>query len=282
MGNSKSQSTSVNDDYNNADVNDTLLTLNLNNERGVAFIVSNEYLCNDKKLDCSTKDSKEIDDLFREKGINYSSHVRTNVRYKKFIATCKYLATYQYYPETCQAIVIYFSGHGGNGFISMEGEKGGEKTKVEIQKLKSLFTNTKLARVFFIDTCRGSESDSGCTSSAIVNHNTDTPTTHNQSEGSVNKNDTAINHASQGNDLVAFSTSEGYVAYSDEDGGSWTKTLVLQLRKCKQEDICSVLHRVNRLMVYKNNGSKKTPAFQAPEFIDRLHSNIYLWDRNGK
>ena len=283
MGNSNS---TRQNDYCDAD---SLITLeNLTNERGVALIVSNKYLCSDKELLSSTEDSKKMEDLFKEKGINYSPYVRNQVTYKDFIATCKYLATYKYYPPTCTTIVIYFSGHGGKGFITMEDEKEMQKTKVDMQKLRSLFNKTKLAKVFFIDACRGSGSDSGCTSNAAtinVSVNNEFSTTSDHCEN-TNSSDSDIKHAGQcSNELVAYSTSEGYVAYSDEDqGGSWTNTLVLQLRKSKRKTINSVLHNVNGLMKYKQHGSKKAPKFQTPETIDKLITDIYLsvWDQTGK
>lgn len=279
MGNKTSKPTTIDNssDYQNADINDSLIELNLTNERGVAFIVSNEYLSSDKELHGSDKDSKKMEELFKEKEINYSVHVRTQVTYKKFIATCKYLATYEYYPKTVKTIVIYFSGHGGNGFITMEAEKEMKSTRVDIPKLRSLFKNTEIATLFLIDSCRGPESDCGLAS------NVGTKAASNQSEN-TSDDDSTINHASQGNDLVAYATSEGYVAYSDKDGGSWTNTLVLQLRKLKNENILSVLCKVNGLMKYKKHGSKEAPKFLTPEFLIsvRLTGSIYLWIQPGK
>ena len=275
-------------DYCDADVKDSLITLeNLTNERGVALIVSNRYLCSDKELPSNIEDSKKMEDLFKEKGINYSPHVRNQVTYKDFIATCKYLATYEDYPPTCKAIVIYFSGHGGRGFITMEAEKGTQNTRVDMQKLRSLFNKTELAKIFFIDTCRGSGSDSGCTSNAAtINVSVNNGSTTSDHCENMNSSDLDIKHAGQcSNELIAYSTSEGYVAYCDKDqGGSWTNTLVLQLRKSKLKTITSVLHNVNGLMKYKQHGSKKAPNFQTPETIDKLITDIYLWDhtQSGK
>ena len=265
-------------DYCDADVKDSLITLeNLTNQRGVAFIVSNAYPCGKKELHSSIEDSKKMEDLFKEEGINYSPYVRTQVMYKNFIATCKYLATYEHYPTTCKTIVIYFAGHGGKGFITMEAEKGMEKTRVDLQKLRSLFNKTELAKVFFIDSCRGSGSDPGSSSSAATINDS-----ANNGFGATSDSDVKDIKQSS-NELIAYATSEGYVAHSDKDqGGSWTNTLVLQLRKSKDKPITNVLHDVNRLMKYKQHGSRMAPKFQTPEAIDRLITDIYLWDRTGK
>ena len=284
MGNEPSTNYSDRDDYHNADVKDSLITLNSTNEsliRGVALIVSNKYLCSDKESHSSNEDSKKMEDLFKEKEINYSTHVRTTVTYKEFIATCKYLAEYKDYPPTCKTIVIYFSGHGGKGFITMEPEKEAHKTKVDLQRLRSLFNATQLAKVFLIDTCRGSGSDSGTTIDVSANNGFSTTSDHCKN---MNSDNSDIKHASQStNELIAYATSEGYVAYCYEDqGGSWTNTLVLQLRKSKQKNITSVLHDVNRLMEYKKHGLKTAPKFQTPETIDRLTTDIYLWNQTGK
>ena len=279
MGNNDSKSLAGH----NVDIKDSLISLeSLSNERGVAFIVSNKYLCGDKQLHSSDEDAKKMEVLFLEKEINYSVHVRNQVTVEKFVATCKYLATYEYYPPTCEAIVIYFAGHGGNGFITMEAEKEKKSTRVNILELRSMFTNTEIANIFFIDTCRGSGSDSSHT--GIVTTNTESTNefsaTGNQSKNMSN-NDSTTNHASQGNDLIAYATSEGFVAYCYKDGGSWTKTLVLQLGKLRNEDIHSVLTKVNGLMKYKQHGTKD-PKFQTPECRDRLTKKIYLWPQSGK
>ena len=288
MGGSNSKPTKKhNDDYSDADVKDSLITLqNLTNERGVAFIVSNGYFCSDKKLHSSTKDSMKMEDLFKEKGINYSPYVRTQVTYKNFIATCKYLAEYEHYPPTCKTIMIYFAGHGSKGFITMEAEEGMQKTslRVDLQSIRSLFNKTKLAKIYFIDSCRGPETDSGSSSSAAtINETNNDGTTSGHCEN-LNSSDSGIKYAAQcSNELIAYATLEGYVAYSDEDeGGSWTNTLALQLRKSKRKSITSVLHDVNRLMMYKPHGSKMATEFQTPETTDRLIADIYLWDQTGK
>ena len=279
MGNNDSKSLAGH----NVDIKDSLIRLEiLSNERGVAFIVSNKYLCGDKQLSSSDEDAKKMEELFQEKEINYSVHVRNQVTFDKFMATCKHLATYEYYPVTCEAIVIYFAGHGGNGFITMEAEKEKKITRVNILELRSMFKNTEIAKIFFIDACRGSGLDSGCTS--IVTTNTESTneyaTTGNHSEN-ISNNDSTTNHPSQGNDLIAYATSKGFVAYSYKDGGSWTNTLVLQLRRLKNEDIHSVLTKVNGLMKNKQHGTKD-PEFQTPECISRLTKKIYLWPQSGK
>jgi len=243
----------------------SLINLCLKDERGVAFIVSNR----------ASEDDKNMEELFKE--VKFDVHVRNNVTAKQFLATCEYLARYEEYPSTCKMIVIYVSGHGSNGFISMKPEKDHDG-RIHVLDLRAMFKNTNIARVFLYDTCRGSNSDYGYTSKAGITTNFKRPSRSN----TTGNNFESVNHASQGNDLVAYSTSEYFQAYSDKDGGSWTKTLVLQLRKLKDVDICSVLHKVNGLMKYKKHPFPDGTRFQMPEIYDRLTNNLYLWDQTGK
>ena len=278
MGNNNSKP-NFDNDYQNANVKDSLFELNLTNERGVAFIISNPYLRSGKESHSKAvnADVKKMEELFQEKKINYMVKVRTAGTYKAFLATYKHLVSYEDYPKTCKTILLYFCGHGGQGFITME-----DGTTIDILKLRSLSANNDcdIAKIFLIDACRGSESDSGHMTRTggkfTCSKRNNSPIDH----AKLGSDDSL--HASKGNDLIAYATSDGYVAYSNEDGGSWTNTLVLQLRKLEHEDITSVLHKVNGLMRYKIHGPKKAPKFQTPEAIDRLTNKVYLWDQSGK
>ena len=112
----------------------SLINLCLKDERGVAFIVSNR----------ASEDDKNMEELFKE--VKFDVHVRNNVTAKQFLATCEYLARYEEYPSTCKMIVIYFSGHGSNGFISMKPEKDHDG-RIHVLDLRAMFKNTNIAKV---------------------------------------------------------------------------------------------------------------------------------------
>ena len=173
------------------------------NYTGVAFIVSNDYHgepgCTLRDYGLDFKNMKHVFDNLVDK---YHVTVAHSATYSKFIATCKYLADYKpEYPKCCKRIIIYFSGHGGDGYIRMERDAmHPDRSNVKIIEILNFFRNDKckdMERILLLDACCSAE-DIEC----------------------------------EGNELVACATSKGRPAESFPwTGGLWTKKFGIFLIK---------------------------------------------------
>lgn len=71
---------------------------------------------------------------------------------------------YHSYPSTCKRILVYFSGHGSDGFLAMQ---DGSHTRIEdiVNCFKTGISKSEtvphMVKMFFFDACRGSEENLG-------------------------------------------------------------------------------------------------------------------------
>lgn len=199
--------------------------------KGVALIVSNNYEGTDYSLPGTDEDSHKMKEFFSMLK-NYNVVTLKNLRSEEFLSACKDLAALSY-PETYKRIVIYFAGHGGDGFIVMLDKQ------VHIEDVQAIFDLTKhprlcrMARIFFIDACRGN----------VPYTSQDTR----RGSGDSGAQSTYHAHCKHENELIAYSTLKGYVAFDDEHGcgGSWTLKLHECLMESVRQDLCQVLTLVN-------------------------------------
>lgn len=225
--------------------------------KGIALIVSNNYEGTKQWLPSTDQDSDEMKRFFSALG-NYEVVVpKKNLRVDEFMCVCEYLASLPY-PETYKRIVIYFAGHGGNGFIALQDKQ------VHIEDIQAIFDPSKhtklynMARIFFIDACRGNT----CYSSLA----------RGGSDGSAQKIYQA--HCKYDNEMIAYSTLKGYAAHDDKEGGGfWTHTLYtcLVLKEYMHEDLGHVLTFVNDKL-----GSRQTAPYHST-----LCGLIYFWKEAG-
>ena len=224
---------------------------------GIALLVSNDYetldLMGVKPLLWTHKDADSLEKLF--KGFSYVVLRKKNVGVKDFVSFYKMLAEYKY-PPTCKRIVVYFSGHGGDGTLVMQ-----DGVEVDIGDVVSSFrvniSNNRLlstmAKMFFFDSCRGSQQDRGHVKRAnpAVSDTT--------CLGKVPK---------EGNTLVAFASTQYHVSYGDNTGSRWTNCLVKAIKESKEsDDVCRILTTAN-IMMRKAEPHQK--FFQTAEFISSL------------
>lgn len=220
----------------------------LTDEVGVVYIVTNNYRYDDKMaLRDHGVDLKKMNRFFNslfEKYYIVSAQNRTRMN---FMNTCKYLATYSDYPASCKRIIVYFAGHGSNGYVSMETDSKSPKTEnVTINEILSEFrteTCKEMVKIFLFDAC--------CNAQNVVCE-----------EGS--------------NELVACAASEGCNAMSDPYvGGYWTHELYLMLDEKQDCDILTVLELVKDKMEKKqyplyNNGDLKGCTNLSPSYKSGL------------
>lgn len=228
--------------------------------KGVALIVSNNYEGSATPLPSSDEDSNKMEILFSTLK-NYEVVTLKNLKCAEFLDTCKRLASLPY-PKTYKRIVIYFAGHGGDGFIAMV--DGG----VRIEDIQAIFDPNKhpnlctMARIFFIDACRGSTPYSDQTS---ARGGSDGGTAHMTYEP----------HCRHRNELIAYGTLKGYIAYDDQDGygGTWTQKLYMCLAHA--DNVCKDLGQVLTLV----NG--KLDSCQTSTYHSSLSESIFFWKESG-
>ena len=225
---------------------------------GVALLVSNEYT-GDDALYVTHKDADNLGKLFREKFAYFVFRMK-NITADQFEASCGALAKHQY-PKNCKRILVYFSGHGGYGALQMQ-----DGSQVEIDKLVNLFktktsvTNNKvlseMAKMFFIDACRGHDEDSGYVIRGGSGEASRVPT--------------------EGNILVAYASTKYHVSYEGNDGGRWTNCLIQALSDSdERDDVCTILTSANKML--RANQLKENPdGFQSAEFTSSLTTFVHF------
>ena len=225
--------------------------------KGIALIVSNNYEGTKSSLPSSDEDSDTMKNFFSELE-NYEVVTLQNLKCNEFLDVCKYVAALRY-PQTYKRIVIYFAGHGGDGYIGMLDKE------VRIEDVQAIFDPSKhpslgnIARVFFIDACRRSKCIDhvrGC-----LGNGTD-PSTHQI-------------YCKHHNELIAYGTLKGNVAHDSQDGygGSWTQELYSCLtdKENAHKDLGQVLTLVNA----------KLGPNQTPTFTTSLSESIFFWKESG-
>ena len=220
--------------------------------KGIALIVSDNCKETDNPLPGTNRDSDVMMRFFSALG-NYEVVVpKKNLGIHEFTSICKHLASLEY-PEVYKRMVIYFAGHGGNGYIALQDKR------VHIEDIQAIFDPSKhpklyvMARIFFIDACRGSARYTG----------------DDHTRGGPDKKSYQV-HCKCQNELIAYSTLKGYAAY---DGESWTQTLYecLVLERYMQDDLVHVLTYVNNEL-----DSRQTAPYQST-----LRELVYFWKESG-
>ena len=221
----------------------------LTDKAGVVYIVANDYRYDDEMaLRYCGVDLQKMRKFFDNRLDKYYIVTSQNRTRENFINTLKYLAAWSKYPPSCKRIIIYFSGHGSAGHITMEkdAKKANSSEGVEINEMLSIFRTEigkKMVKIILLDAC--------CNTQSV-----------NCEEGS--------------NELVACAASKGYTSQSDEGGGYWTHQLLLGLTEKEDCDLVTVLQYVKREMeyrktypVYNKNGELEFTTF-SPSFKNGL------------
>jgi len=232
---------------------------------GVALIISNDYIgCQGVSVLRGThKDSAKLEKVFQQ--FQYFVHKEENATLKKMESLLKTLSDCNY-PLTCQRLVFAFSGHGNDGIlVCQDGREERIKDMIDgfkprVAKNDSL---SHMARIFFIDACRGSEKDLGYTA-----------------RGDDGNDDCKclrrIEFPNEGNMLVAYSSTRYHCSYENNTGGVWTSYLANELAKSvkgSRRGLSEILYAVNAKMCEEKIEGK---YFQVGEFISSLREEVYF------
>ena len=225
--------------------------------KGIALIVSNNYEGTKFALPSNNHYSDTMKRFFSTLK-NYEVVTLQNLKRDKFLGVCKYVAALPY-PETYKTIILYFAGHGGDGYIVVLDKE------VHIQDVQAIFDPSKhptlgnIARVFFIDLCRGIK----CSDHV---------------RGGLGKGTDHSTHqiyCKHHNELIAYSTLKGNVARDSQDGydRSWTQELYSCLTNMENvyKDLVQVLFLVNA----------KLGPYHTLTFTTSSSEPIFFWIESG-
>ena len=187
------------------------------------------------------------------------------------------------YTQSYKRLVFIFSGHGVNGEKlynkqrKLRGYASGklcsqEGHTIEIESIIDHFKPDKhpalgrMARLFFIDACRGDEVDLGVTLQTQGMQEKGGQLLHERG-GQFLVQERVSKHA---NILVAYSTLPNHKTYEEGDGSLWMKFLSEAILN-QNEDITTILTDVsNRL----NKECKPLPLFLTPQSINQLTERV--------
>ena len=239
---------------------------------GLAVIISNDYKSNPQygNLNGTEKDGDALESSF--KTLRYTVVRKHNTSLSFLVALLKKVSSGLRYPPSYKAIAFVFAGHGeaGGNLITSEGNKISIEGIVRILSPSSNDASTTqlgdMARMFFIDACRGEKDDLGF-------HVTPRGASANPRGG---KPVELLRIPSEPtNIVVAYSTVAGYRSYEiDGQGGIWLQSLAKKLIKCDCS-IGDVLTEVNGDLkdLFQKNPKMK---IMNPECINRLTKSVYL------
>ena len=159
--------------------------------------------------------------------------------------------------ERNDAFICFISSHGNaDGVLGINGNHITIKQIVDpIVKLPTLASKPKL---FFINSCRGSNEDHGHTR---LQEDPQLPTTPATLSGDGPSLTVVI--PSYADTMISYSCWEGYLSYASEDEGSWFVTALTDVltRYGNTKHLTDMLVMVNNLLADKDQSVKQMPCF---------------------
>ena len=236
---------------------------------GLAVIVSNDYCCTGIAPLTATRNDAQL----LKKSL---AHLNYAVVYKHNIGRMDLLSlldevTSTIFPYNLKRFVFAFSGHGpkGSDVVMQDG------ASVNIEFIVSKFLPvskpqlSSVPKLFFIDACRGRRIDTGVT---CVNYDKGAAPVVPRGANALE----TIRYPSEGNFLIAFSTTGGYEAYEFTDrGGLWTSVLAKKLLS-EDKSVVDVLTDVNEELICMYQ-KRWDGNLQQPEVLSRLNETVNLY-----
>ena len=248
---------------------------------GLAIIITNDYKSNPHHLDLLATESDGIamEDAFKQLG--FATIRKHNVTKSLVIALLHQCSSVRY-PQTCKRLAFVFAGHGrepkqeddeeGTQLVTCEGKNVSVKTVVtKLSPLSPDSTLGSMARMFFIDACRGSRVDFG----RLVSRGAEKLS---HRGGGVIPDIRIPSEAC--NFILCFSTVSGYRSYEVQKGdtgsrGIWLP-LVAQKLKTSEKNIEVVMTEVNKEMMQQFQDRETYSCMMQPEMILRLNETVNL------
>lgn len=247
---------------------------------GLAIVITNDYKSNPHHFDllATEGDGIAMEDAFKQLG--FATIRKHNVTLSLVIALLHQCSSVRY-PQTCKRLAFVFAGHGrepkqpgeeGTQLVTCDGRNFSVTTVVKkLSPQSSDSTLGSMARMFFIDACRGSRNDFGIQvsrGSEKLSHR----------GGGVIADIRIPSEAS--NFILCYSTVSGYRSYEVQKGdtgprGIWLP-LVAQKLKTSEKNIEVVMTDVNKELMEQFQDREKYPCMMQPEIILRLNETVNL------
>ena len=234
--------------------------MDLNNKitsstRGVALVVTIGYE-GEHKLEGTDKDGKKAEIFFLK--CNYAVSWYHDITATHFLSLCNELSAHEY-PSTCKRLVVVFSGHGVYDKIEFfDGKMVSVSEMVNEFKLAKNATLGHMARIFFIDACRGDEEDEGepCK----------------RATGLTEDKGPKIKLPNDSNILVAFATPASYVSLCTSMGSDWLNCVFEALEEDPNEDLLGALTNANKkLKKYYINGEHHQIGIHRSSTFEKIY-----------
>lgn len=239
------------------------------NANGLALIVSNDYSSTRiASLTATSNDARLLKASLVE--LNYTVVYKHNIRRMDLLSLLDDV-TSMTFPCNFKRLVFAFSGHGTDGSnIVMQ---DGASVNIAFVVAKFLPVNKphlcSIPKLFFIDACRGQRVDAGVT---FVKY--DQVAAPLVARGA--KALETVRYPSEGNFLIAYSTTAGYEAYEfTARGGLWMSVLAKKLLS-EDKSVVDVLTDVNQELIYMYR-KRWDGSLQQPELLSRLNETVNLF-----
>ena len=221
---------------------------------GLAIIVANEGSCirDHKPLEGAIKDLYAMKATFET--LRFATLPIFNASKEQILSAVQAVAKYKLYPPSYKRIAFVFSGHGDenciytdDGWINPLSEVVEPLQPADAPHLGSI------PKLFFIDACRGSETD----------------------KGRFVPRGGKVRMPSVGNYILAHSTMPRMVSYEADEGGLWMQTVSRQLRT-KRKSVLDVLTDVNRELLEQLASRANCETLQQPVLESTLLETVSL------
>lgn len=209
---------------------------------GLAVIVGCPYSCKEthRFLPGVEKDSCKGDKIFRD--LMFYSHYLydKSVHEVKGIIQALSELPQSALPESWRRIVVIFCGHGESGDVLYTRDGTLSLRQDVIEPILNAQGLARLAKLLFIDACRGSSEDPGVDISWLSGARGD-------GEGAGSDGDgTGRNRVpSRGNYLICCSAQPGMQSYETSEGGYWMQLLLDELTN-SEDHVLAIMPEVNR------------------------------------
>jgi hypothetical protein len=236
-----------------ASINESEEVYSLNDSIHV-IIFNTKYFRNssDNKRNGSEKDVERLSIIFRD--LNYKVETKLELESNEVRECIKDYAQKDYSQVSC--LIMFIMSHGDKNKVT-----AADSNNIYIEEFIDPFKENRSLKnkpkLFFIQSCRGKKkmaSIDQIESDFLEHYETD------------------LNRVPKEADiLISYSTVEGFYSYRDPKSGSWyIQTLCDVISEQKNDDILSILTKVNSLM------SKKENEKVVPEFTSRLTKKFYF------
>ena len=249
----------------------------VDNPRGLAVIVTNQYQKSKKKLLGTKKDGEKMEDAF--KSLEFATLWNLNKSSEEMKDLVKSVVTYfQDNPIPKLHIVAFvFSGHGNHKIDETKKErKEGDVVRGEdgediwlkdeiVQPLAEEHKIGDIPKLFFIDACRGSK--------MLPTFDKGDQMPEETEPEEIEKRELVT---TEGNYFLAYSTIPEHKAWMDPDdpssGSAWMQILAKNLKKETNKSVADIVDITSKELWEKYENDHKIDMWEQPEALSRLHT----------